>query len=97
MQTASARHVRNRPPATAQRPSLLRIPFNLLFVAFVNSVVGNEIRINRVEEFIQFKDNVNSGINYDGTTVLLDSDLSFAGKTFEPIGNPTFKLFSWYF
>ena len=86
MRTAPARHVRNRPHATAQRPSLLRMPLSLLFVALVNSIAGNEVRINNVEEFIQFKDNVNSGSSYDGTTVFLDSDLSFAGKEFEPIG-----------
>ena len=45
------------------------------------------MRITSVDEFIQFKDNVNNGTNYEGTTVFLDSDLSFAGEAFEPIGD----------
>ena len=57
--------------------------------ALDNGVIGEELKIKSVDEFIQFKDNVNSGNNYSGTTVFLDSDLSFAGRTFEPIGNRT--------
>ena len=45
------------------------------------------MRIKNVDDFIRFKDDVNSGNRYSGTTVFLDSDLSLAGKTFEPIGN----------
>ena len=55
--------------------------------ALVNDVIGEELRIKSVDEFIQFKDNVNKGTNYSGTTVFLDSDLDFTGKSFEPIGN----------
>ena len=59
----------------------------LAAAAFVNGVIGGDLRITNVDEFIQFKVNVNNGTNYLGTTVFLDSDLSLAGKSFEPIGN----------
>ena len=60
--------------------------FLLFSVALVGAVTGEEVRINSVDEFVQFKDSVNSGSTYEGTTVLLDSDLSLDGKTFEPVG-----------
>ena len=44
------------------------------------------MKISNVAEFIRFKDNVNDGTSYSGTTVLLDSDLDLTGKTFVPIG-----------
>ena len=65
----------------------------LLTAALVNGAIGGELRITSVDEFIQFKDNVNSGKNYSGTTVFLESDLSLAGETFEPIGNSNSKYF----
>ena len=52
--------------------------------ALVNG--AEEVRLKSVDGFVQFKDNVNKGTNYSGTTVFLDSDLSLAGKSFEPIG-----------
>ena len=59
----------------------------LAVAALVNGVIGDEVTwITSVDELIQFKDNVNSGTNYFGTTVFLDSDLSLTGKSFEPIG-----------
>ena len=64
-----------------------QMTFLLLAAALVNGVIGGELKITSVEGLIQFKGNVNSGTNYSGTTVFLDSDLSFTGKTFEPIGN----------
>ena len=63
-------------------PSLLP----LLLTFLTNNAVGAEVRINNVDEFILFKNNANGGTIYLGTTVLLESDLSLAGKTFEPIG-----------
>ena len=60
------------------------LSLGLAFLA--GSVIGNEVKIMNVDDFIKFKDEVNKGTNYSGTTVLLGSDLSFAGKTFEPIG-----------
>ena len=55
----------------------------------MSALGAKELRITNVDEFIKFKDDVNKGTNYSGTTVFLDSDLSLAGKTFEPIGNNT--------
>ena len=63
--------------------------FAFAFVLLANAVVGEEVRITSVYKLIQFKNNVNSGNNYSGTTVFLDSDLSLGGKSFEPIGNKT--------
>ena len=62
--------------------------FLLLFLItyFIGNAIGDEVRINSVEEFIQFKDNVSSGTNYSGTTVLLNFDLEFTENTFNPIG-----------
>ena len=68
-------------------PSIL-----FLFAFLIGNTIGAELRISNVDQLIQFKDNINAGANYNGTTVLLDSDLSFAGKTFEPIGYYT----SWH-
>ena len=62
----------------------------LAAAALINGVIGAEVRITNVDKFIRFKDNVNKGTNYSGTTVFLDSDLSFARKSFEPIGNNTY-------
>ena len=59
----------------------------LLWLGASMSALGAEkVRIKNVDEFAQFKDNVNNGVDYSGTTVFLESDLSLAGKTFEPIG-----------
>ena len=68
---------------TTTTTALLRV---LLLLGVSMSALGEEVRITNVDEFIQFKDNVNNGTSYSGTTVFLDSDLSLAGKTFEPIG-----------
>ena len=61
------------------------LSFGFAFLA--GGAIGGELRIRSVDDFIQFRDNVDSGTNYYGTTVFLDSDIDFAGKTFEPIGN----------
>ena len=72
------------PTTTTTTTALLRA---LLWLWASMSALGADIvRIMSVDEFIQFKDNVNSGTSYSGTTVFLDSDLSLAGKTFELIG-----------
>ena len=55
---------------------------------------GVEVRIRSVDEFIRFKNNVNEGTSYSGTTVFLESDLSLAEKTFEPIGVPDSNYFN---
>ena len=50
--------------------------------------------IKTLEDFIDFSKVVNSGADmFEGTTVFLDSDLSLAGKTFEPIGTSYSKYF----
>ena len=64
----------------------------LLFGASIDAL-GADVKIKSVDEFIQFKDDVNSGSDYSGTTVFLDSDLSLAGETFEPIGTSNAKCF----
>lgn len=62
-------------------------PIILVIISVLSSVsLSNEHRINTVEDFISFSKNVKDGDNYFGTTVLLDSDIDFSGKTFEPIG-----------
>ena len=50
--------------------------------------------IETPEDFIDFSKIVNKGVDsFTGTTVFLDSDLSLAGKSFEPIGIDTSKYF----
>ena len=73
---------------TTTTTALLRA---LLWLGASMSALGAENRITSVDDFIKFKDNVNSGNKYSGTTVFLDSDLSLAGKNFEPIGNSSFS------
>ena len=68
--------------------------FAFVFVLLVNTAIGNWVRITSVDEFIEFKDNVDSGTSYYGTTVFLESDLSLAGKSFGPIGNSTSNYFN---
>ena len=64
----------------------------LLLLEIVRVYCG-EIRIHNASELIQFKDDVRSGTDYSGSTVFLDSDLSLAGKTFEPIGTDSNYFF----
>ena len=56
--------------------------FSLLAAAItlVNGVVGDELRIKSVDEFIDFKDNVNNGTSYSEMTVFLDSGINFTWK-----------------
>ena len=65
----------------------------LLWIWAFMSALGAEMKIKNVDDFIQFRDNVSSGTNYSGTTVFLDTDLSLAGKTFEPIGTSNANCF----
>ena len=57
-----------------------------LLLLLGGSVFCDELRISTADEFIKISNDVNSGMNYKGTTVILDSDIDFDGKTFEPIG-----------
>ena len=58
--------------------------------ALCQGVLGeDEYHINNASELITFSNNVNSGTNYNGTTVFLDADIDFSGglsRQFEPIG-----------
>lgn len=47
----------------------------------------DEFMINSVSEFIEFSNNVATGTNYTGSTVLLSSDLDFSFNHLEPIGD----------
>ena len=76
----------------ATTTALLRV---LLWLGASMSAFGMEFRITSVDEFVQFKDNVNKGTSYSGTTVFLDSDIDFTGKSFDPIG--TSKYFNGIF
>lgn len=48
----------------------------LLFTT--RSTIADEVRISNVNDFSSFINNVNTGITYFGTTVILDSDLSLS-------------------
>lgn len=66
----------------------------LLYLSFLTSyalsleTVGNVVTINSASDFIEFSNNVNSGISYSGSTVLLGDDLDFTGlsEQFVPVG-----------
>ena len=63
--------------------------FSLLLLG--RPVLGaNELRIHNASELITFSDGVNSGANYSGTIIYLDSDIVFdssLSQEFQPIGN----------
>lgn len=58
----------------------------LPLLLFGRGVLSAEFKINSADEFVAFSYNVNSGTTFDGTTVLLNSDIDLSGKTLEPIG-----------
>lgn len=70
--------------------SFLLLPLLPLLVTLCSSgalaAESNVVRIANASKFISFANDVNQGTNYDGTTVLLVSDLSFSGMAVEPIG-----------
>ena len=71
-------------------------PLLLLFAAIFCNVIGVEVRVSSVDGFNQLRDNANNGATYFGTTVFLDSDLSFPeGSTFNSIENTELSCFSW--
>ena len=54
------------------------------------TTLGKIVRINGVNDFLEFSKNVNSGIKYEGTTVILDGDIDFTeelSKQFASIGS----------
>ena len=67
---------------------LLSLP--LLFFSHKTSSNAYETKISSISSFIQFSKNVNSGTSYSGTTVLLDTDITFSSsqaQSFSPIGD----------
>ena len=75
------------------------MPFFLFaaVAALVNVVIGGELRITSADAFIEFSNSVNDNVSYYGSTVFLDSDLDFSGKTLEPIGHRVSYYYSNYF
>ena len=70
--------------------------FNVLFVSLISNVIGYEVRISSVDGLNQLRDNANNGATYFGTTVFLESDLSFPeGNTFNSTENAELSCFSW--
>ena len=74
--------------------------FNYFFVivplVFSGVALSEDVRINSVDEFIAFSNDVNSGGNYSGTTVYLEADIDFTGdlsRQFNPIGVNGTNLF----
>ena len=56
----------------------------------VSAASDNVFIINNASDLIKFSNDVNSGTDYSGTTVLLDSDIDFGeglSQQFQPIGN----------
>ena len=50
---------------------------------------GNVVKINNANEFIEFSNSVNSGTDFLGSTVVLESDIKFTdelSKQFKPVG-----------
>ena len=73
------------------------LPFLLLLLSssLLTVALGSEIRITDAQGLIELSNNVTSGTNYSGTTVLLDSDIDFAGgysERFAPIGDYDYFL-----
>ena len=66
---------------------------SMMLLSEGGGVLCSELIIHNTNELINFSNNVNSGTNYSGTTVFLDSDIDFSGKTFNPIGNSTTSCF----
>ena len=50
---------------------------------------GNVLRIANATDLINFSNEINNGISFEGTTVLLEADIDFSGELseqFQPIG-----------
>ena len=81
---------------------MFSFPFSVLLLSslLLPTSLCAEHRINNAGEFIDFSKSVNSGTNYSGTTVLLDSDLDFSGgysEQFESIGYSSAYCFNGVF
>ena len=76
------------------------LPFLILILlSAVASCEGeNEVRLRNLTEFKAFTDNVNiAGASYSGTTVFLEADIDFSGKTLDPIGQGSTQYFKGIF
>lgn len=60
--------------------------FVLVFAVLASRSDGTELRIRTPADFISFANDVANGSNYKGSTVLLDSDITFS-ESISPIGN----------
>lgn len=69
------------------------ITFSFLLLLYSNYVNGNKIIITNENDFSILINNVKSGTNYSGTTVYLNSDISFS-KNIEPVGSNSTHFFS---
>ena len=58
---------------------LLALSFVVLLLCSTLAI-GEEVRITNADELIEFSNNVNNGMNYSGTTVLLGSDIEFTDE-----------------
>ena len=59
---------------------------SLLLLSALASAEASKITIHNADEFIDFGNRVREETDFKGTTVLLDADIDFAGKTLRPIG-----------
>ena len=64
----------------------LVLGFVLVLAALASGSDGTERRIKTPADFISFANDVANGSNYKGSTVLLDSDITFS-ESISPIGN----------
>lgn len=56
-----------------------------LFLSEAAHVDDNKLVIRDLDDFVTFANDVNSGVDYKGTTVYLDSDIDFSANTTDPI------------
>lgn len=54
------------------------------------SAICGELRIHNASELIEFSASVNGGTSFEGSTVLLETDVDLGGIEFVPIGNRTY-------
>ena len=69
---------------------LYTLPLAPLILILSETVLGvNGLTIRTPDDLVSFSISVNSGTDYSGTTVYLDSDIDFAlsSQQFDPIGN----------
>ena len=84
-------------PLASVTPTALLI---LLVLGGTLALGEGEIRIHNASELVSFSEDVNSGTNYSGTTVYLDSDIEFSSslsQQFEPIGKSIYFYFNGIF